>query len=220
MNYSENNPFKSFQQNSVEQTMLLLIAALEECVEVSASPECVTHLAKQCARIMTHHKRLAFAQLVSGANLSEVKPIKAVSYSNLLKTERYRVLLDEWMVKHTNLIEAAQQQALVRERKLKIKLLDVTNLNRYLENELKMLEADAEVDQGGGVDSAATLVDELESAYRTIDSLINEFEPFIAVEEGGLIVNNSIGSKLVDSVDFYGYLRWKQGVIAGRRLKR
>ncbi|MBL7227979.1 MAG: hypothetical protein JJK56_08265 [Pseudomonas sp.] len=220
MNYSKNNPFKSFQQNSVEQTMLLLIAALEECVEVSASPECVTHLAKQCARIMTHHKRLAFAQLVSGANLSEVKPIKAVSYSNLLKTERYRVLLDEWMVKHTNLIEAAQQQALVRERKLKIKLLDVTNLNRYLENELKMLEADAEADQGGGVDSAATLVDELESAYRTIDSLINEFEPFIAVEEGGLIVNNSIGSKLVDRVDFYGYLRWKQGVIAGRRLKR
>jgi len=220
MNYSENNPFKSFQQNSVEQTMLLLIVALEECVEVSASPECVTHLAKQCARIMTHHKRLAFAQLVSGANLSEVKPIKAVSHSNLLKTERYRVLLDEWMVKHTNLIEAAQQQALVRERKLKIKLLDVTNLNRYLENELKMLEADAEADQGGGVDSAATLVDELESAYRTIDSLINEFETFIAVEEGGLIVNNSIGSKLVDGVDFYGYLCWKQGVIAGRRLKR
>lgn len=220
MNYSKNNTFESFQQASVEQTMRLLIAALEECVEVSASPECVTHLAKQCARIMTHHRRLAFAQLVSGANLSEVKPVKAVSYSNLLKTERYRLLLDEWMIKHTNFIEAAQQQALVRERKLKIKLLDVTNFNRYLENELRMLKADAEVDQAGVGDAAATLVDELESAYRTINSLINEFESFIAVEEGGLIVNNSIGSKLVDSADFYGYLCWKQGVIAGRRLKR
>lgn len=220
MNYSRNNPCMAFQQNSVEQTMLLLLAALEECVEVNASPECVTHLAKQAARIMTHHRRLAFAQLVAGANLSEVKPIKAVSHSNLLKTERYRVLLDEWMVKHTNVIEAAQQQALVRERKLRIKLLDVSNINRYLENELKILEANAEEDRAGTTDSAAMVVDELESAYRTIDSLINEFESFIAVEEGALIVNNAIGSKLVDSADFYGYLCWKQAAITGRRLKR
>lgn len=220
MNYSKNNPFAPFQQNSVEQTTIFLLAALEECLEVNASPECVTHLAKQAAKIMTHYKRLALSELVSGTNLSIVKPVKAVSHSNLLKTERYRVLLDEWMIKHTNVIAAAQQQALVRERKLKIKLLDVTNLNRYLENQLKMLETDNEDNRAGSADSTAALVDELESAYRTIDSLISEFEAFIAVEDGGLIVNNSIGSKLVDSADFYGYLRWKQGVFASRRLKR
>jgi len=209
-----------FQAKSMNQTKTFLERALQERLANKPYPECVTHLAKDLVVIMTRYKQEELIAQASIAGISTVSLVKNIAHSNLLKTATYRVLLDAWMLEHVKIRNLPLQHAMIRERELRVKLLESANFNRYLQDELNSSRGMKNHSTAPGSAITTALQDDLDSAYRALDSLLSEFDDFLAIEDGRLVVNNSLRRTLVDAADLYGFLEWKQAQLSRRRLNR
>lgn len=220
MDSSRVSHFSDWQNRNMSHMKTLLEKALQERSAAKPYPECVTHLAKEVAKIMTRYKQEELIAQASIAGISTISIVKCLAYSNLLKTATYRVLLDGWMLEHVKARSLPLQKAMIRERELRVKLLESANLNRYLQDQIAMSEVLQQHKNAHDSTNITIPQDDLDSAYRAIDSLLSEFNDFIAIDDGRLVVNNSLRRTLVNAADLYGFLKWKKALLSRRRMSR
>jgi hypothetical protein len=145
----------------------------------------------------------------------EVEPPK-ISYSNLLKSISYRCLLDDWMEIHCKVRRDNNTiKDRIKERKLRLDILELSNSNSYLKGVIRELEFRLGADRGSESEVLDFNSDDLDDAYRAIDSLLREFCDLVIIEDSGVAVNNSLRKVLIPSPKFNKYLKWKTRFAKG-----
>lgn len=210
MRSSKVSNFSRYQAQRVVWTTNALTRALRLCTDEKYACRCITHLAKHVAKIITEEKRSLFIEQVSVDGLAFDVSQLSTSYTNLLKTTSYRCLLDEWMGVHASDMAApGAPDNRVVERKLKLRILELTNMVRFMRGEVEGLERKSFL--GSEVVVQEDLCEEdLSDAFKMVEILLGEFKDYVLVEASGLVVDNSLRKILIPAEKFNKYLRWRK----------
>lgn len=211
MRCSKVSNFSRYQAQRVEWTTNALTRALRLCTDEKYACSCITHLAKHVAKIITDEKRLLFVEQVSVDGLAFDDSSLSTSHTNLLKTTSYRCLLDDWMEVHAKKITlSGDRDYRITERKLKLRILELTNMVKFMRGEIEGLERRLFVGSEVTLQEVGPFEEDLSDAFKMVESLLGEFNDYVLVDASGLVVDNSLRRVLIPAEKFNKYLRWRK----------
>lgn len=187
----------------------LIQKALTVVTENKLLFSCVTHLASHLSIIVSRAEieAVVIATGSSGIENEDVRP--PISKYTLLKSVTYRNLLDEWMEINCKIRQPQTRlKASVLERRLRFEILDLRNENTLLRKELARKERVSNANDE--ISSEVSGIDrrDLLDAYFMVEALLQEFEEFLIVQDGDLVVNNPLRRVLISSSKLQKYSRW------------